>query len=77
MNTKYDQAKSNPSAQYESPENVLTDSELTQEEKVGVLIAWRDEAVHLQESTAEGMGGGERSQIEEIVRALNYLQGLK
>ncbi|MBD5779575.1 hypothetical protein IEN85_08715 [Pelagicoccus sp. NFK12] len=71
MKSKFREAQRNPEATYSRPLEVLSDAELTQEEKRSVLEAWKAEAIHLQESSGEGFGGGERSSLDEIAKALS------
>ena len=71
--TIYEEIMQNPQANYITPNKVLHDNRLTMEEKREVLQRWKAEAIHMQESTAEGFDGGERSHLEEIVEALNTL----
>lgn len=73
MSTKFIEAKRNPKANYARPLAVLEDPALTRDEKRIILDAWKAEAIHLQESSAEGFGGGERSHLDEIVQALQRL----
>ncbi len=35
-----------------------------------MLEAWKTEVIHLEESSGEGFGGGERSHLDEIAKAL-------
>lgn len=71
MKSKYMKALRNPEGTYGQPLDVLVDADLTQEEKRSVLEAWKAEAIHLQESSGEGFGGGERSSLDEIAKALS------
>ncbi|MDQ8186858.1 hypothetical protein [Pelagicoccus sp. SDUM812002] len=70
MKLKFMEAKKNPGASYSRPLEVLTDDELSQDEKRKVLESWKAEAIHLEESSGEGFGGGERSNLDEIAEAL-------
>ncbi|MDQ8201507.1 hypothetical protein [Pelagicoccus sp. SDUM812003] len=74
MQTKYEKAVGNPGQVYGRPEDVLSDEELSAEQKREVLKEWEAEAIHLQESAAEGFGGGERSRLDEIEAALSKLE---
>lgn len=71
--TKFESAKANPSQVYDDPEDVLKDDSLNDDEKLQVLNTWKSEAIHLQESTAEGFAGGEKSQLDSIESAIHRL----
>jgi len=73
MGTNYQEALGNPQAVYDRPGDVLRDGSLTNEQKRKVLRGWEAEAIHLQESDAEGFGGGEHSHLDDIERALEQL----
>jgi hypothetical protein len=66
-------AMANPVGIFGHPENVLKNESLTKSQKREVLLRWKAEAVHMQESDAEGFGGGERSRIDEITQAIGKL----
>lgn len=73
MQKRFHEAVGSPRRVYGSPSDVLADEALSVAEKREVLRQWESEAIHLQESDAEGFGGGERSQLDEIVNALASL----
>ena len=56
---------------------VLEDEKLSHEEKAEVLKKWKAEAIHMQESAAEGFDGGERSHLDEVTKALRELEAPK
>lgn len=70
---KYHEALLTPSEVYEQPEGVLQDSDLNDTQKLAILAHWEAEAVQLQESESEGFGGGERSLLGDIKRAIATL----
>lgn len=74
MKSRFDEVFLNPQANYEKPQLVLEDVKLSREEKVDVLKKWKAEAIHMQESTAEGFDGGERSHLDEVAKALHELE---
>ena len=71
--SKYRQALRTPSEVYARPADVLRDETLNHDQKQEVLTHWEAEAIQLQESEAEGFGGGERSLLSEIKRAISQL----
>ena len=71
---KYHEALTTPSEVYRHPGAVVNDRDLSDKQKLEILEHWRAEAVELQESEGEGMGGGERSLLSEITRAINQLK---
>lgn len=72
--SRYSEALRTPSEVYERPVAVLHDDSLDDNQKLEILTHWEAEAVQLQESEAEGMGGGERSLLSEIKRAIAELK---
>lgn len=71
--SKYQQALRNPSEIYRHPGAVVNDGALNDKQKLEILKHWEAEAVQLQESEGEGFGGGERSLLAEIKRAIRQL----
>jgi len=57
-----------------SLEEILAKPDLTVDEKIARLETLEAEAIHMQESDAEGFGGGERSHLDDIKRALDKLK---
>lgn len=74
MQSKYETALKSAPSVYGRPENVLQDETLTHEQKREVLLSWEADAIHLQESAAEGFAGGERSELDEVMQALAALE---
>jgi len=73
MGTNFQEALGNPQAVYERPGDVLRDTSLNHAQKRKVLLSWEAEAIHMQESDAEGFSGGEHSHLDDIVCALERL----
>lgn len=73
MQTRFEEAITRPRGVYGEPSDVLADDALTGSQKREVLERWKAEAIHLQESTAEGFGGGEQSHLDDVVDALSSL----
>ncbi len=74
MKSKMEKVMGNPQASYADPQEVVCDRELSREEKIEVLENWKAEAVHVQESTAEGFDGGEPSQLDKVIKALHEVE---
>lgn len=72
-NSRYHDALRTPSQVYERPSAVLRDGSLDDAQKLEILSHWEAEAVQLQESEGEGLGGGERSLLGEIKQAIAKL----
>ena len=72
--SKYQQALRTPSDVYERPAAVLKDDALDHGQKLEILTHWESEAIQLQASEGEGFGGGERSLLGEIKRAIADLR---
>jgi len=74
MKSKIDEVLVNPQASYANPQEVLDDNDLSREEKIKVLERWKAEAVHMQESTAEGFDGGAPSNLDKVIEALHAIE---
>lgn len=59
QNRSYDDKIAKSSAAQNAPEEVVVDPELSQEEKAKALAELEQDARRMEESAAEGMGGGE------------------
>lgn len=62
-----------PSAIYASPENVLTDENLTDAEKIEILRRWNYDACELSVAEDEGMRGVNDALLQRILLALDSL----
>ena len=74
MQTNLQEAINNPLQVFGSPESVLRDDSLTKDQKRQVLESWEADAIRLQDSEAEGFAGGERSQLDAVMDALESLK---
>jgi hypothetical protein len=63
-------AATNPSKFFKSPQEVLTNSELTRDDKLRILHQWEVDARLLAVAEEENMADGESSQLGAIVNAL-------
>jgi hypothetical protein len=73
-----EQAKSNakvqkPSAHFDEPHEVVADSSLSKAQKVEALDTLEQDARLLAEATSEGMGGGERNKLHDVLIAKDTL----
>lgn len=66
-------ALADPSSEFETPESVLTQQELTPEQKKAILERWRQDAELLQQAEGENMAGGEPSMLARVQQALARL----
>ena len=73
MTNDFQKALSDPKKHFGTPSTVLEDTSLSTEQKRQILERWETDAIHLQDSETEGFGGGERSQLDEIEKALKAL----
>lgn len=65
-----------PSTHFAAPLDVVTDSELSDAQKRDALGTLEQDARQLSEATAEGMAGGERSNLDEVLDAKARLASL-
>jgi len=68
-------AADDPKQRFGTPGAVVEAVELSGDEKIAILERWRLDALRLADSEAEGMGGGENAEIDEIERLLLRLKG--
>ncbi len=67
-----EQAKSDakvqkPSTYYDEPHEVVVDSSLSKAQKVEALNTLEQDARQLAEASSEGMGGGERNKLHDVL----------
>ena len=58
-----------PSTHFGGPHDVVTDRELSEEQKQEALDTLEQDARQLSDAAAEGMSGGERSNLDDVLRA--------
>jgi hypothetical protein len=66
---KSDEKVQKPSTHYDEPNEVVSDSSLSLEEKIKTLDTLEQDARQLADASSEGMGGGERGKLHEILIA--------
>lgn len=64
-----------PSGTFDSPEELLKSLALSKDRKVEILCLWAYDAAELAVAEEEGMGGGEISQLDAVMSALDGLAG--
>jgi hypothetical protein len=70
-----DQALLDPHAYFRSPEDLLMEPQLPRRQKIELLARWAYDAVELAVAEEEGMGGGESSNLDRVLVALNEITG--
>ncbi|HKJ90202.1 MAG TPA: hypothetical protein VJ960_03655 [Oceanipulchritudo sp.] len=73
MAIDYSTALRDPALVFAHPWDVLNEASLTKDQKQAILESWESDAIHLQESEAEGFSGGEGSRLDAVVSALKKL----
>ena len=71
--TKSDEKVQKPATHFDEPHEVVVDSSLSKPQKVKALDALEQDARQLSEASAEGMAGGERSKLHEVLKAKDTL----
>lgn len=74
MKLSFQEALDHPESAFSSPQAVIEDSSLSLQQKRELLERWEVDAIRLQESESEGFGGGERSRLDAVKRALDTLR---
>ena len=59
----------NPSNHFEEPHDVVVDPSLSGAQKSEALDTLEQDARQMSDAAAEGMGGGERSKLHEVLEA--------
>jgi hypothetical protein len=62
-----------PSTYFDEPHEVVLDFSLSKAQKVEALDTLEQDARQLAEASSEGMGGGERTKLHEVLVAKNAL----
>jgi hypothetical protein len=68
-----ERAKFNPSAEFDTPADVVKSTRLTRAEKEEMLKQWELDARLMQVATEENMGGGEPSMLDQVKKAQKAL----
>lgn len=66
---KIDRKVQKPFAHFDQPHEVVVRSSLPKSQKVKALATLEQDARQLSEASAEGMPGGERSKLHEVLKA--------
>ena len=66
---KSDAKVQKPSTYFDEPQEVVMDSSLSKAQKVEALNTLEQDARQLAEASSEGMGGGERSKLHDVLIA--------
>ncbi len=64
-----------PDSTFDTPDALMKHPELSIDEKIEILCRWAYDASELAVADEEGMGDGERSQLDGVLKALNGLTG--
>ena len=62
-----------PSTYFEEPRDVVADSTLSKEQKVTALETLEQDARQMSEAASEGMAGGERNKLRDVLEARDTL----
>jgi len=71
--TKSDEKVQKPSTHFDEPHEVVEDSSLSKVRKVEALDVLEQDARQLAEASSEGMAGGERNKLHEVLIAKDTL----
>jgi hypothetical protein len=71
--SELEKAVQRPWDAYKTPEEVLADRSLSDEDKRRVLESWERDARELAVAEEENMGGGEPNMLHRVLQALNEL----
>ena len=71
--TKSEEKAQKPSSHFDEPHEVVVDSSLSKARKVEALDVLEQDARQLAEASSEGMAGGERNKLHEVLIAKKTL----
>ncbi len=71
----FDKAIKDPTLVYHTPQDVLADLRLSDEQRLQILKRWEQDQRELQVAQEEGMSGGEENILKEILDAMETLDG--
>ena len=69
----FEKAKLNPAASFKSPQEVVSNQELSREQKIDILQRWEEDATALEVAEEEGMSGPQPKLLQPIRDALHSL----
>jgi hypothetical protein len=68
-----EKAKLNPAATFSSPQEVVSNRELSREQKIEILQRWEQDATAMEVAEEEGMPGPQPKLLQPIREALHSL----
>ena len=72
MVMKRDKLMRNPEREFKDPERLMEDQELSEKQKIELLVSWRWDLLELERATEENMGGtNDTGQVAEQLRKVN------
>lgn len=70
----FETALRDPGGAFAEPQDVVTDTRLSFEEKLAILRQWEEDAVRLSVAESEGMVGGREAMLGRVERAIRAVQ---
>jgi hypothetical protein len=72
----FEKAKLNPAASFKSPQDVVSNKELSRAQKIEILKRWEEDARAIEVAEEEGMPGQQQPKqlqpIRDALHSLNY-----
>ena len=72
----FEKAKLNPAASFKSPQDVVSNQELSRDQKIEILKRWEEDARAIEVAEEEGMPGQQQPKqlqpIRDALHSLNY-----
>ena len=72
-NDRISRALLDPAAEYDAPNDVLTDPDLSETQKIEILRRWEYDASEISVAEEEGMALGKDVNIGQVLQALHQL----
>ena len=70
---KFEEAKLNPASNFKTPQDVVSHTELSRDQKIEILKRWEEDARLMEVADEEGMPGPQPKMLQSISEALHSL----
>ena len=70
----FERALADPSSEYNTPNDVLLDENLTKEQKIKILKHWHHDALEIMRADEENMSGDSENMLNRVLVALHRVE---
>lgn len=68
-----ERAKKTPSAEFETPQDIVEHKHLTKADKAEILLRWKYDELQIEVAQTENMQSDRKSRLREVLNALHRL----